>query len=199
MAGSGTGGSWEAEQTVFTSSSLTAVTPSIGESPTGAPVLAWQQGKGASAQIWACTLTGSGWSAPAQLVNPAGPAWSPALSDGVIAWAGTAGTANWDIYVSLEGGLGVEGPSDAGTGRFVPVSNPARGDVRLRSVGAWSGPAVLGIGVYDLAGRLVSSQSAVVSADGDLTVPTDGVRSGLYIVRLRSGDFTQDLLVTVLR
>lgn len=193
------GGSWEAEQTIFSSPSLTAVTPSIGESPTGAPVLAWQQGKGAGAQIWASTLTGSGWSAPAQLVNPAGPAWSPALADGVIAWAGTAGTADWDIYVSLEGGLGAEGPSGAGNCLFAPVSNPARGDVRLRSVGAWTGPAEMGMDVYDLAGRLVVSTSGIVSAEGVLTVPTGGAPSGIYFVRLRSGDFNQDLLVTILR
>jgi hypothetical protein len=187
------GSSWEVEQTLYSSTSATACMPVVGESPAGAPFVAWQQGRGAGAQIWASTLTGGAWTTPAQLVNPTGPAWVPATADGVIAWAGTNGTADWDIYASLDGGLGTGGG---------PVSQPIRllrnpvSDMAVLSVP--EGTDQIDVRVFDLAGRQVS-RSCGQEPGGAFEIPCASLPVGTYILAVDTGAGTQSLRMTVLR
>jgi hypothetical protein len=189
------GSAWEVEQTLYSSATITACMPAIGESPTGAPVVAWQQGRGAGAQIWACTLTGSGWTEPAQLVNPTGPAWAPALCDGGIAWAGTNGTADWDIYVSLDGGLGAEDGPGSSTGAIRLSSNPVCGSASLDIP---SSVSEIGFAIYDIAGRTVDSGRMQV-AGGTAEIPCASLPTGAYVLVVDAGAGARTLRMTVLR
>jgi hypothetical protein len=189
------GSSWDAEQTLFASPSLIACIPAVGQSPAGAAFVAWQQGKGAGAQIWASTLGGPGWTPPTQLVNPTGPAWVPALADGVIAWAGTNGTANWDVYVSLDGGLGTgDGPGPAIDGMRL-LGNPVSGSALLAIP---EGIAQIDVRVFDIAGRQVS-RGIIQAVGGIAELPCASLPVGAYILTIRTDTGTQALRMTVLR
>ncbi len=189
------GSSWEPAQVLYTSPTQTACMPSVGASPTGAPVIAWQVGRGVAAQVWASTLTGSGWTPAAQLVNPSGPAWTPSLCDGVIAWAGFATTGNWDIYASLEGGLGIEEPpAPALTARL--LGNPVHGSAQVEVAGE-TGTVLLRI--YDLSGRMVSESRREAPA-GTVEIDCGILPVGTYVVSVSdAGGPAAALRMTVLR
>ncbi len=193
------GSAWEPEQVLFSSPSIAACVPSIGQSTVGLPVVAWQQGKGAGAEIWGSTLDGSSWTPGAQLVDQSGPTWLPSLANGVIVWAGTAGSADWDIYADLDGGLGT-GEGGAGPGPLVIrlQDNPVTGDAVLLVSGADRGGDELGITVFDLAGRAVVSLGRKPDPSGLVPVPTGGLPSGIYVVRVSAGDLAATARITVL-
>ena len=189
------GSSWDPEQTLFSSSTVAAGIPSIGQSPGGAPVVAWQQGKGAGAQIWASTLTASGWTDAGLLVDPSGPAWVPVLCDGVIAWAGTAGSSDWDIYVSLEGGMGTPESPGPSSPPFRMESNPVHGDAALAVP---TGFQQADYRVYDISGRRVGGGTLQASS-GTARIPCGSLPSGAYLLVIDAGGCSQALRMTVIR
>jgi hypothetical protein len=203
------GSSWGSEETIYSSSTETAVIPTVGESPSGQTFVAWQLGQGIDAQIWQSTRSGSGWSTPAVLVDPDGPAWLPALADGVIAWAGTGGGSNWDIYASIDGGVGVEqeeGAEEPWPSLQVSLSgNPASVSGAVVPVlhfeGSFEqGPVPLGIAIYDMAGRIVSLRDVEVASSGQLAVPEcAALPSGVYALRVTWPGSSWNTRITVLR
>lgn len=189
------GSSWEQEEVVFSSPSETACIPSIGSSPTGAPLVAWQQGKGSAARLWSSTLTSSGWTTAALLLDTEGPAWTPFLSDGVIAWAGNETGSNWDVWVSLEGGLGVESPEQPADGIPVLLANPVRSIARI-AVPADTEEA--SVRVFDITGRLAREVRSPV-AGGVLEISCDGLPDGTYLLSLELDGRRHAIRMTVLR
>lgn len=194
------GSEWGPETEIHSSSSDMLFAPAAGLSTSGQPFTAWQVGNGSDAQIWQSTLTASGWSAPALLVDPAGPAWLPALADGVIAWSGTGGGTDWNIFAALDGGVGIEegtaGPADVtlslGTN---PVSGVLTVGVPENLVGS---PSVT-LRVFDLTGRSIIESSGILQAGGSFEVPCDRLPSGVYCVRVDGGIAPWSSLFTVLR
>ena len=175
----------------------------------GANHVAWQLGQGINAEIWQSTLSGSGWSTPTALVDPDGPAWLPALADGVIAWAGTGGGSNWDIYASLDGGVGVEQEEGAGepwpslqvslSGNPIFVSGAVVPALHLD--GSFEqGPVPLGIAAYDMTGRLVLLRDTEIAPSGQIPLPEcAALPSGVYALRVTWPGSSWNTRITVLR
>jgi hypothetical protein len=174
------GSAWGPEQTLCEQEQAACI-PSVGASPGGAPVVAWQHGSGAAAEIRASTLTASGWTAPAAMVSFDGPAWTPSLGDGVISWAGNGPSGNWDIWAVLDGGLGVPGGQSAFSARL--SGNPVTGASALLLLEGAPGPVE--VTVYDLSGRRVASVTALQS-DASATLDVSGLPSGAYRIRVRA-------------
>ncbi len=190
------GGEWGDAEELYSSPEDQAFSPACGLSPQGEVFAAWQVGAGTDAALLQSTLTGSGWTGPAVLVETAGPAWSPALSDGFIAWAGTAGAASWDIYAEMDGGVGIEGGEGPSAPSVRILRNPVRTEVVLLVEGT-EGP--VSASLYDLSGRRVSEVSASPDAGGTIALPCSGLPSGVYSVRVESGGELTTGLVTLLR
>ena len=178
------GSSWSPEAILFSAASGDACVPAAGTSPEGTPFVAWQWGNGAGAEIWQSSLTASGWSPPAQLVDPEGPAWLPALCDGVAAWSGTAGTDDWDVYVALEGGMGSGGGEPGAVSGFRVLENPVSSPLRLSPSFRLSGAVPVDVTVFDLSGRSVAGESLPAWRGGELTVDCSRMPSGVYAVRV---------------
>jgi hypothetical protein len=197
-AWNGTG--WGTETELYSSTEDQAFSPTAGLSTSGQPFAAWQVGNGMDAELWQSTWTESGWSAPALLVDPAGPAWLPALADGVIAWSGTGGGTNWDIYSSLDGGVGIE----EGVGGPLPVhlfllGNPVSDMLSIGVPGGISGSREVTVRVYDLSGRSVIEARNILTAGAVLDIPCVGLASGVYLVHVEGQMQPWSSLFTVLR
>jgi hypothetical protein len=189
------GGSWSAPETIHSTGADAPCLPVVGTSPTGALFTAWQQGRGASARLRASTLTGSGWSTPGLLIDMDGPAWAPALCPGVIAWAGDETGSDWNVWVSLDGGVGIEGPAEPAPAGPALLANPVRGAACLVLPQGWTGADVE---VRDLAGRIVRKVHA--EADGGLAeFSCEGLPTGTYLLAVTSGEETTGLRMTVIR
>ena len=181
------------------SSSGHACVPVPGTSPTGQSFVAWQLGNGAGAELWQSTMTASGWSDPALLVDPDGPAWLPALCDGVAVWAGTGGTDDWDIFITLEGGMGSGGQETSVGLDFRIMGNPVSSTLHLSPLMVVRGTVPLEILVYDITGRAVSTASAPAWTGTDLRVDCSSLPSGVYVVRVSSCESEWTGRMTVLR
>lgn len=189
------GSSWSAPSTIFSTALETVCLPVSGTSPTGELFTAWQQGRGSAARLWASTWSGSGWSTPALLLDTDGPAWTPALCGGVIAWAGDESGSDWNIWVSLEGGVGIESPSEPVIEGFALVRNPVRGTALLSVPAGFAGVDVT---VVDLAGRIVATVSAPVEG-GIAEFSCTGLPSGAYLLRVSAGGASGTLRMAVIR
>ena len=192
-------GGWGPEETLFSAASGHACVPAPGTSPEGTPFVAWQWGNGADAEIWQSTLTASGWSDPGLLVDPEGPAWLPALCDGAVAWAGTGGTDDWDIYIALEGGMGA-GSQESWRGlAFQLLGNPVSGNAVLTPTVASRGSIPLDVTVYDISGRSVSERAVPAWSGNDIQLDCSVLPSGVYVVRVSSPETEWTGKMTVLR
>jgi hypothetical protein len=192
-------GGWGSEETLFSAASGHACVPAPGTSPEGAPLVAWQWGNGAGAEIWQSTLTASGWSDPAMLVDPDGPAWLPALCDGVAAWSGTAGSDDWDIYIALGGGMGAGGQETGNAPDFRIMGNPVSGSLHIAPVVQVQGSLPVEIGVFDITGRSVKTLPASVWTGEDLLVDCSDLPSGIYVIRVSTPGSVWTGWMTVLR
>ncbi len=179
------GSSWGDEQVLAQSADDGLMAPSAGAGPGGAPAVLWQRGFGSDATIWISTFDGSSWSVPQQPVTPSGPAWLPAPSQAGIAWSGTGGSGDWDIWFEQWEGTGIEG-WEAGAAPLSPrlVSNPVRGSLVL---GAEASPGTAAdVRVYDVSGRLVAGSTWEMDG-ANLSVDMSGRPSGVYAVRVSRG------------
>lgn len=94
------------------------------------------------------------------------------------------------LFLSYQTGMSGAGGSAQGASLAVAFPNPSRGAFQI----AWTlpCPGAFTIGVYDLAGRLVESESfpegSGTSGTAAFDLSTDGVRPcrGCYLVRLES-------------
>ena len=91
-------------------------------------------------------------------------------------------TVDWTGYVGTEGDM-------AGIPAyrlFGACPNPAHGFVQI----GYSVPEATGVEltVYDLAGRSVDA-AGICSAEGQHTYALDGLAAGVYVVRMRAGEF----------
>lgn len=189
------GASWSAPVTIYSTGLETICLPVTGTSPTGGLFTAWQQGRGSAARLWASTWSGSGWSTPALLLDTDGPAWTPALCGGVIAWAGDESGSDWNIWVSLEGGVGIGSPSEPVIEGVALLRNPVRGTAFL-SVPA--GLADIDVTVVDLAGRVVASASVPVEG-GTAGFSCADLPTGAYLLRVSAGGASGTLRMAVIR
>jgi len=124
-----------------------------------------------------------------------GPAWAPALCPGVIAWAGDETGSDWNVWVSLDGGVGIEGPAEPAPAGPALLANPVRGAACLVLPQGWTGADVE---VRDLAGRIVRKVHA--EADGGLAeFSCEGLPTGTYLLAVTSGEETTGLRMTVIR
>ncbi|MCK4506820.1 MAG: hypothetical protein KAW14_14485, partial [Candidatus Aegiribacteria sp.] len=152
------------------------------------------------AQIWQSTLEGTEWSSPSQLVNPAGEAWLPALSDGIITWAGTGGGGSWNIYASLDGGVGISSDGElSAASMFDILGNPVNQSVRLSvpAINAASAPVI--VWIYDLAGRCVFRQELTAGPETVLTIPCTHLPPAVYCLRVSDSQNSLSSLFTVIR
>lgn len=186
------GSAWGPEQ-ILCEQDQAACMPSVGASPEGAPVVAWQHGSGSAAELRASTLTASGWTAPAALVTFDGPAWTPSLGDGVIAWAGNGPSGNWDIWAVLDGGLGVPGQQPGFSARL--SANPVAGSSAVLLLEGAPGPVEAA--VYDLTGRRVASATALQS-EASALLDVSGLPSGAYRIRVLSAGAERSLGMVLL-
>jgi len=194
------GNDWGAEATLYSSGTGHAFAPSVGTSPTGATIVAWQTGNGSDAEIWQSTLTASGWDPPAQLVDPEGPAWLPVLCGGTAAWAGTTGgTGNWDIYIALEGGLGTGSSSVTQPFGFHLSENPVGAVAVLLPRMQVQGTIPVELSVFDLSGRIVTASGYADWSGEPLSIQCTSMPSGIYIVRITSEQNSWTGRMTVLR
>jgi len=181
------GDGWDPETELYSSASDPAFAPTAGLSPTGAPFVAWQIGAGIDAQIWQSTRTASGWSAPALLVDPAGPAWLPALADGIVAWSGTGGGTDWNIFASLDGGVGIgEGGSAAMPLEPTLASNPVMQTLSLIVPEDLPGSPEATVRVYDLSGRSLLEVRGILRGGTAVEIPCGGLPRGVYCVRMET-------------
>jgi hypothetical protein len=178
------GSSWGSETTLFSSSTEQPFEPSVGTSTDGDPLVAWQQGQGYGATVWCCEKNGSTWTSPSVMVFPDGPAWLPATGGGQVAWSGTGGGSNWDIYIYPGDGTGVSGRSSASvTGPdFRLLGNPVGSSLLVGSRGFDGGAMQAEVAVYDVSGRLVQRGAEASDATGVLTVDTSSLPCGVYTV-----------------
>jgi hypothetical protein len=195
-----TGTAWGPETELYASDTDPAFAPTAGLSTSGQPCAAWQVGNGIDAQIWQSTLTGSGWSVPGLLVDPAGPAWLPALTDGVIAWSGTGGGTNWDIFASLDGGVGIgQGGDIPQSVRLSLLGNPISSMLSIGvPVDLVGSPEVM-VRVYDLSGRSVIETTGILRAGSSFDIPCGGLTPGVYAIRVSGPMQPWSSLFTILR
>jgi hypothetical protein len=191
------GSSWSGEEVLTQLEEDAAMKPRAGTGPLGTPAVAWQMGFGEDATLRMCNFDPPVWSDPYQPVTPQGPAWLPAPADSGLAWAGTGGSGDWDVWFSpwvISGTAG--GSGGGGTLRPRLVSNPARGSLLLRA--APSPGSVAEVGVYDLSGRLVGSGSWEM--DGAVhSMDMSGRPVGVYAVRVVLGTESWTGRFTLLR
>ena len=191
------GSSWGPSQVLDQSSEAPLMAPSVGSGEEGEPVVLWQRGNGPDATLWASALTGSSWSSPQQPVQPQGPAWSPAPTQAGIAWSGTGGGDDWDIWFASWSSTGVEsGEGAAEELRPTIVANPARESLLLASPTVAGGAAR--VEIFDLAGRLLKSTSWSMDGSG-LSMGLSRLPSGVYAVRVRRGTESWTGRFTLLR
>lgn len=181
------GSGWEPEQELYSSVSETAVVPVIGESPLGNAFVAWQLGKGTNAQIWHSAYDGvSGWSTPSLLVDPEGPAWLPALAHGIIAWAGTGGEYNWDIYVSMDGGVGINPGEENQEYNFTLERNPVRSTAYINIESDYEGSFNADTKLFDISGKLIYDSREFITSGESLQIPCGNFPSGIYLIRIET-------------
>jgi hypothetical protein len=194
------GSDWEPEQELYSSVSETAVVPVIGESPSGDAFVAWQLGKGTNAQIWHSAYDGvSGWSTPSLLVDPEGPAWLPALAHGIIAWAGTDGEYNWDIYVSMDGGVGINSGEENPDFIFTLARNPVRNTAYISIESAYEGSFDADIKLYDISGKLIYDSRESITSGVSLQIPCGNFPPGIYLMHIRTGNIVWTGRMTLLK
>ncbi|MCD4847438.1 MAG: hypothetical protein K8R76_04530 [Candidatus Aegiribacteria sp.] len=194
----GTG--WDDEEELFSSPTLQAFAPTAGLSLSGNIFAAWQIGNGTDAQIWQSTLEGAEWSSPSQLVNPAGEAWLPALSDGIIAWAGTGGDSSWNIYASLDGGVGISSEEELSVAFIFDIlGNPVNQVVRLSVPALNPASAPFNVLIYDLTGRCVFRQELTTGPETVLTIPCTHLPPAVYCLRVSDSQNSWSSLFTIIR
>jgi hypothetical protein len=133
-------------------------------------------------------------------VDPEGPAWLPALCGGTAAWAGTTGgTGNWDIYIALEGGLGTGSSSVTQPFGFHLSENPVGAVAVLLPRMQVQGTIPVELSVFDLSGRIVTASGYADWSGEPLSIQCTSMPSGIYMVRISSGQNSWTGRMTVLR
>jgi hypothetical protein len=127
-------------------------------------------------------------------VETSGPAWTPSLCDGVIAWAGNETGSNWDVWVKQDGGIGIEAPE--GLVQALPrlLSNPVRGSARISVP---EGLESVRVAIFDLSGRRVAG-SIVQAADQVIEVPCATLPTGTYLLSVSAPGWRHTMRMTLL-
>jgi len=194
------GSSWEDEEIIYSSTDTQVFTPTAGISDAGKIFIAWQAGNGIDAEIWQSTKEAVGWSQPVQLVNPSGPAWMPALTDGIIVWSGTGSGDSWDIYACVDGGVGIEAESVSTMEfEFRIISNPV--DMQLTVSPSVSNCTSIPVTlhVYDITGRSVIQREITIEPDELISISCAQLPSGVYCLVLSGSEDIWSSLFTVVR
>ena len=177
------GSDWETPVVLFTSPGAAAFSPTAGISPSGELFAVWQLGNGAGAEIWQSTRTGAGWSTASLLLDTDGPDWFPALTNGVIAWAGTDAGGDWQIFAERDGGVGIEGSVYSGSpSSFSFLGNPVRESLILSIQNPLEYDAQVTVAVYDISGRRVIDITRTPETDSTLEIRCSALPPGVYCV-----------------
>ena len=178
------GSGWQSPVQLCSLMDIPVFTPTAGLSPTGELFAVWQVGNGSDSEIWQSTRTPSGWSAATLLIDTSGPDWLPALTDGVIAWAGTDSGGDWQIFAGMDGGVGIhEESSGPGLSEISLLGNPVSDNVRLSIPETLIPGTAARISVYDISGRLIIDLSRTPEPGSILAVRCSELPPGVYCIR----------------